>query len=155
MSTNTQNTDRIEKQIVLQATPARVWRALTNSTEFGEWFGCRIDGAFEPEKSVTGQVTCPGYEHMSLELQIERMEPEQLFSYRWHPHAVDPDVDYSGEPTTLVEFRLEAVDAATRLSIVESGFDRIPAARREEAFRMNDGGGTQQAKNLESHVAKQ
>ena len=146
------NTDRIEKQIVIQAPPARVWQALTDATEFGEWFGVRIDGEFAPNKRVLGKITCPGYEHLTFEIQIERMEPEQLFSYRWRPHAIDPEVDYSGDPTTLVEFRLEAMDTATRLSIVESGFDGLPAAHRAEAFRRNEGGWAEQVKNIERHV---
>ncbi len=146
------NTDRIEKQIVIQAPPARVWQALTDATEFGTWFGARIDGEFAPNTRVLGKITCPGYEHLTFEIQIERMEPEQLFSYRWRPHAIDPEVDYSGDPTTLVEFRLEAMDTATRLSIVESGFDGIPAAHRAEAFRRNEGGWAEQVKNVERHV---
>jgi uncharacterized protein YndB with AHSA1/START domain len=146
------NTDRIEKQTVLRAPPARVWRALTDSKEFGTWFGVRMDGAFAPKARVLGQITIPGYEHVTMELQIERMDAQKLFSYRWHPYAIDPKVDYSSEPTTLVEFRLEEVKEGTRLTIVESGFDKLPAARRAEAFRMNEGGWAGQIKNIERHV---
>jgi len=145
-------TDRIEKQVLLRAPRARVWRALTDSAEFGAWFGVRVQGAFAQGARVKGQITTPGYEHVTLEIDIERIEPERLFSYRWHPYAVDAKVDYSSEPTTLVEFRLEEAKEGTRLTIVESGFDRIPAARRAEAFRMNDGGWTYQIKNIERHV---
>ncbi len=146
------NTDRIEKQIVIQAPPARVWRALTDSTEFGAWFGASLNGEFAPNKRVSGKLTIPGYEHMTFVLHIERIEPEQLFSYRWCPFALDPKVDYSAEPTTLVEFTLEAVDTATRLSIVESGFDGIPAAHRAAAFTRNESGWTGQVKNIERYV---
>ena len=154
MPTNTDRmqTDRIEKQVLLRAPRARVWRALTDSAEFGAWFGVRVQGAFAQGARVKGQITTPGYEHVTLEIDIERIEPERLFSYRWHPYAVDAKVDYSSEPTTLVEFRLEEAKEGTRLTIVESGFDRIPAARRAEAFRMNDGGWTYQIKNIERHV---
>jgi uncharacterized protein YndB with AHSA1/START domain len=146
------STDRIEKQIVLQAPPARVWRALTDPTEFGAWFGVRLQGKFAPKARVKGKITHPGYEQVPFEIDIERMEPEKVFSYRWHPYAIDPKVDYSSEPTTLVEFRLEEVKEGTRLTVVESGFDKIPAGRRAEAFRMNDGGWTAQMKNIERHV---
>lgn len=151
MATTT-TSDRIEKQIVLKAPRARVWRALSDPTEFGAWFGARLTGQFVPGERVTGQITIPGYTHVVMELEIERVEPEQLFSYRWHPYAVDPKVDYSGEPSTLVEFRLEDVEGGTRLTVVESGFDKLPAARRAEAFRMNEGGWAGQLRNIERHV---
>jgi uncharacterized protein YndB with AHSA1/START domain len=147
------STDRIEKQILLRAPRARVWRALANAEEFGQWFLVKLEGAFVVGTSVRGQILYPGYEHLTMELFVERMEPERLFSYRWHPYAVDDKVDYSGEPTTLVEFRLEDAKDGTRLTLVESGFDRLPLARRAEAFRMNDGGWTEQMTNIERHVA--
>ncbi len=146
-------TDRIEKSVVLRVPRARVWRALTDTGEFGTWFGCRLTGAFTPGTRVTGRIATPGYEHLTMELLVERVEPERLFSYRWHPYAVDPAVDYSGEPTTLVEFRLAEVDGGTQLTVVESGFDRIPEARRAEAYRMNDGGWAAQVENIARHVA--
>jgi len=146
-------TDRIEKTIVLRAPRSRVWRALSNAQEFGTWFGCKFHGAFKPGARVEGQITSPGYEHLTIEFFIERMDPESLMSYRWHPYAIEPDVDYSKEPTTLVEFRLEEVAGGTQLTIVETGFDGIPLARRAEAFRMNDDGWTSQVKNIERHVA--
>ena len=145
-------TDRIQKEISLQAPRARVWRALTDATEFGSWFGVRLDGAIAAGKAVRGRITIPGYEHVTMEMTIERIEPERLFSYRWHPYAVDPKVDYSSEPTTLVEFRLEDIGKETVLTVVESGFDRIPPGRRPEAYRMNDGGWTAQVTNIRRYV---
>jgi uncharacterized protein YndB with AHSA1/START domain len=146
------STDRIEKQIVLRAPRSQVWQALTRPAEFGEWFGAKIEGAFEPGARVSGRITIKGYDHLTMEIVIDRVEPEHLFSYRWHPYAVDPAVDYSGEPMTLVEFQLHEVPDGTRLTVVESGFDRIPAERRATAFRMNDGGWTAQIKNIERYV---
>jgi len=146
-------TDRIEKEIVLRAPRSRVWRALANAEEFGTWFGMTFDGAFAPGARVHGRLTAPGHERVSLELAIERMDPETRMSYRWHPYAIQPGVDYSNEPTTLVEFELEEVAEGTKLTVVESGFDRIPEARRAEAFRMNDAGWTGQLENIERHVA--
>jgi len=150
---NGSSTDRIEKQIVLKAPQSRVWRALTDAGEFGEWFRVKLEGPFVPGKGIGGNITWPGYEHLRMDVQVERMEAETLFSFRWHPYAIDPKVDYSGEPSTLVEFRLEAVAEGTRLTVVESGFDQLPAARRDEAFRMNDRGWAQQMGNLQQHLA--
>ena len=146
------STDRIQKSIVLQASKSRVWRAITTAGEFGSWFGVKLEGEFAPGARVSGRITIPGYEHVSLEMTIERIDPERLFSYRWHPYAIEPNVDYGKEPTTLVEFRLEEVAGGTRLTVIESGFDRIPAARRAEAFRMNDEGWAGQVKNVERYV---
>jgi uncharacterized protein YndB with AHSA1/START domain len=149
-------TDRIEKRVVLRAPRSRVWRAVTDAGEFGAWFGVkfRAPTSFTEGTTVRGQITYPGYEHLTLEMVIERMESERYFAYRWHPYAVDPDADYSREPTTLVEFRLEDASEGTLLTIIESGFDGIPLARRDEAFRMNDGGWTEQLRNIERHVSK-
>src|SRR5947209_20098024 len=132
---DTKSTDRIEKRVVLRAPRTRVWRALTNAAEFGTWFRVKLEGAFTEGKSVRGRLSIPGYEHVTLELLIERIDPERYFSYRWHPYAVDPAVDYSAEPTTLVEFTLEETDGGTALTIVESGFDRIPLARELDQRR--------------------
>ena len=145
--------DRIEKQVRLKAPRARVWRALTDADEFGTWFRVKLNGPFREGQTVRGKILHPGYEHLTLEVLVERIDPEQYFAYRWHPYAVDPAVDYSQEPMTLVEFRLADEAGDTVLTITESGFDRIPLARRAEAFRMNEGGWTQQAKNIERHVA--
>jgi uncharacterized protein YndB with AHSA1/START domain len=147
------NTDRIEKDIYLRAPISRVWRAISNAAEFGAWFRVKIEGEFAPGARVKGRITHPGYEHVTMEIQIERMDPERLFSYRWHPYAVDPKTDYSAEPTTLVEFRLSPAPDGTQLRVVESGFDRIPIERRSEAFRMNQNGWIQQLTNIESHVS--
>lgn len=146
------NTDRIEKQVVLRAPRARVWRALTRAQEFGEWFRVKLEGDFVAGQAIRGRILYPGYEHLTVELFVERLEPEQLFAYRWHPYAID-GADYSKEPTTLVEFRLEEAEGGTRLTIVESGFDCIPLERRAEAFRMNDQGWTEQTGNIERHVS--
>jgi uncharacterized protein YndB with AHSA1/START domain len=149
------DTDRIEKKIHLRAPRSRVWRALTNSEEFGSWFGMKVAGAFAPNTTARGVITVPGFENMPFELFIEKMEPEGLFSYRWHPYAIDPKVDYSAEPTTLVEFRLEEEPGGTLLTVIESGFDAIPVGRRAEAFRMNSEGWGIQMTNIERYVATQ
>jgi uncharacterized protein YndB with AHSA1/START domain len=150
----TSRTDRIEKTIELNAPPARVWRALTDHREFGAWFRVNLEAPFVPGKSTQGKITYPGYEHLIMEVLVQKMEPERLFSFQWHPYAVDPTVDYSKEPPTLVEFTLEKTAAGTRLVVTESGFDSIPAARREEAFRMNSGGWAEQLKNIETYVTR-
>jgi uncharacterized protein YndB with AHSA1/START domain len=152
---NTVGTDRIEKTITLRAPRSRVWRALTTAKEFGTWFGVKLEGgAFTEGAAVRGRITHPGYEHLTMEMLIERIEPERYFSYRWHPHAVDPGVDYSSEPMTLVEFTLEERPGGTLLTVVESGFDRIPAARRAEAFRQHDPGWSAQLESIERHVSQ-
>lgn len=145
-------TDRIEKTIELKAPIERVWKALTDHNEFGEWFRVKLDGPFVPGGSSTGRITYPGYEHVKWAAKIQQMEAPCLFSFTWHPYAVDPNVDYSGEPPTLVEFRLESIATGTRLNVVESGFDALPAHRRAEAFRMNDGGWMEQLENIQAHV---
>jgi uncharacterized protein YndB with AHSA1/START domain len=146
------STDRIEKKVILLAPRSRVWRAISDANEFGAWFGMKFDGSFEPGARIRGRSTEPGYEHVAGDILIERIEPERLFFYRWHPYAIDPAMDYSGEPMTLVEFRLEEVAGGTELTVTESGFDRIPAARRAEAFRMNDQGWAEQVRRIERHV---
>lgn len=145
-------TDRIERKILLRSPRSRVWRALTDSKEFGAWFRVRFDGPFVVGKTITGRVTYPGYEHLKFEASVERMDGEKLFAYRWHPAAVDPKVDYSKEPTTLVEFRLEDAPEGTALTVVESGFDALPTPRRDDAFRMNSGGWDVQVQNIRNHV---
>ena len=148
-------TDRIEKHIVLRAPRARVWRALADAGEFGSWFGVDFTGAsFTPGATVRGHITYPGYEHLIMEIVVDRMEPERLFSYRWHPNAVDPTIDYSNEPMTLVEFQLNDVAEGTLLTVIESGFDRIPLARRADAFRSNDSGWAEQMTRVEKYVAR-
>ena len=147
--------NRIEKRLELRAPVSRVWRALTDRREFGQWFRVKLDGPFVPGQPAQGQITYPGYEHIRWQAVIQKMEPEKLFSFTWHPYAVDPKVDYSKETPTLVEFRLEQIPSGTLLLLSESGFDSIPADRRAEAFRMNDGGWSEQMKNIETHVARQ
>jgi uncharacterized protein YndB with AHSA1/START domain len=144
-------TDRIEKQIVLKASPARVWRALSNAREFGSWFGAQFEDDFAPGQEARGKVTYQGKE-LAMTFVVERMEPERLLAFRWHPYAVDPTVDYSGEPTTLVELVLTPVPEGTRLTVTESGFDRIPVARRARAFEMNAHGWAVQMENIARHV---
>ena len=147
------STDRIEKRIVLRAPRSRVWRALSNPDEFGRWFGARLVGDFTPGARVAGQITIHGHEHVTFELVVEKVEPEAMFSYRWHPAPADPGLDRASEPMTLVEFRLAEVADGTELTVIESGFDRIPLGRRSEAFRMNDKGWAGQVLNLERYVA--
>jgi uncharacterized protein YndB with AHSA1/START domain len=146
-------TDCIRKEIHLRAPVARVWKALADAQEFGTWFGMQLEGAFVPGQAVLGRITHPGYEHIHLELKVESMEAETLFSYRWHPYPMDRERDYSKEPMTLVEFWLEVADGGTLLKVVESGFDQLPPDRRDEAFRMNDNGWTHQILRIERHVA--
>jgi uncharacterized protein YndB with AHSA1/START domain len=146
--------DRIEKQIELAAPVSRVWRALTDYREFGEWFRVKLEGPFVVGQVSGGYITWPGYEHLRMEVVVQKIEPEGYFSYTWHPYAIDPKVDYSKETPTLVEFTLEKTRKGTLLKVIESGFDKIPAERRQEAFRMNDNGWAQQLKNIESHVAQ-
>jgi uncharacterized protein YndB with AHSA1/START domain len=147
-------TDRIEKTIELKAPVSRVWRALTDHREFGAWFRVKLESPFVPGQPSRGQITWPGYEHYTWEAVIQQMEPERLFSFTWHPYALDLKRDYSAEPPTLVEFRLEPTATGTLLRLTESGFDRVSADRRAEAFRMNDNGWMQQMKNIEEHVNK-
>ena len=142
--------DRIEKRIELKAPVSRVWRALTDHREFGEWFRVKLDGSFVPGQVSRGQITYPGYEHIKWEVIVQNMDPERLFSFTW---KADPKID-SKETPTLVEFRLEKTASGTLLLLTESGFDKIPGDRGLEAFRQNDGGWTEQMKNIESYVAQ-
>ena len=144
--------DRIEKQIELKAPVSRVWRAITDYREFGQWFRVKLDGPFVTGQPSRGHITYPGYEHLRWEAVVQAMEPERLFSFTWHPYAVDPAADYSQEPPTLVEFRLEPRPGGTLLLVTESGFDQIPGNRRLEAFQRNEGGWTEQMKNIDAHV---
>jgi uncharacterized protein YndB with AHSA1/START domain len=146
------STDRIEKQVILDAPRARVWRALTDVAQFNSWFGVSLTTPFEPGAEVSGKIDIPSYEHVTMRIWIETMDSERFFSFRWHPYAVEPGVDYSVEPTTLVSFTLEDAPAGTKLTIVESGFDAIPASRRAKAFSMNDKGWTGQAENIRKFV---
>jgi len=144
--------DRIEKRMELAAPVSRVWRALTDHREFGEWFRVELEAPFAPGRESRGHITYPGHEHIQWRAVVRDMVPERLFSFTWHPYAIEPGVDYSGEVPTLVEFRLEPHGDGTLLTVTESGFDRIPAHRRDEAFRMNDGGWAEQMQNIKRHV---
>ena|SRR5712691_583693 len=145
-------TDRIEKTVELKAPVSRVWRALTDHEEFGKWFLVRLDGPFVPGQVTRGQITYPGYEHVKWQAVVRKMDPERLFSFTWHPYAADLQQDYSDETPTLVEFTLEKTATGTLLRVVESGFDKLPAHRRDLAFRMDDGGWSEQLKNIARHV---
>ena len=149
------STDRIERKVTINAPRPRVWRAVSDAGEFGDWFGVNFKGkTFVAGKHIQGKITHPGYEHLTMEVLIERIEPEQLLSWRWHPAAIDPKVDYSQEPTTLVVFELKDVEGGTMLTVVESGLDKIPLARRADAFRLNSSGWEAQMVNVKKHVDK-
>lgn len=166
-------TDRIEKEILLRAPRSRVWRAIADAEEFGRWFGFRLEGAFAQGQTIRGTFEGAIDEAMIMEHQrqlglrpsklklpgpnavfctVERVEPESYFSFRWIPYGIDAEADIEQEPTTLVEFRLEAVGDATRLTVVESGFDQVPEHRRARAFRMNEGGWAAQTENIRQYV---
>lgn len=147
------DTDRIERSIVIKAPRERVWRAISDAEEFGTWFGVNLKGIrFEPGQKARGNITYPGYEHIMFEAEIDRVEPQSLLSYRWHPYAVDQSVDYSVEEPTLVTFTLANAPDGTLLTVVESGFDKVPPHRREEAFRMNSRGWDAQLDNIVRHL---
>lgn len=158
-------TDRIEKNVLLSAPRARVWKALTDAEEFGEWFGVRFDGPFAPGKPQRGVIVPTTvdaevakaqqpYAGTPFEITIDRIEPERLFAFRWHPFAVEAGVDYSREPTTLIVFTLEEAANGIMLTVTESGFDQIPLARRAKAFAANEGGWTMVMKLIEKHLAQ-
>lgn len=154
MTTMTTSTDRIEKQITLDAPRSRVWRALTDVEQFNAWFGVALSTPFTPGAEVSGQLTIKRYEQFKLTIWIEMMDHDRFFSFRWHPYAVEEGVDYSAEPTTLVTFTLEDAGAGTKLSIVESGFDAIPESRRAKAFSMNSNGWNGQLENIRKFLAR-
>ncbi|HYI40584.1 MAG TPA: SRPBCC family protein [Allosphingosinicella sp.] len=147
-------TDRIEKRIAIAAPVERVWRALTDHEEFGTWFRVKLEGPFVLGEVSLGQMTYPGYEHLKWEARVVAMEEPRLFAYTWHPYAVDPDKDYSGDPQTRVEFRLEPLGEGTNLTVVESGFDALPPDRRDEALRSNTGGWEEQMANVKAHAER-
>ena len=161
----TSDTDRIQKRVLLRAAHSRVWRAISDAKEFGSWFGMKVDGAFEANRTVKCAITPTTvdpesaksqkpYEGERFELYIEKIEPERLFSFRWHPFAIERDVDYSSEPTTLVTFELEPADGGVMLTVTESGFDRIPLERRAKAFAANEGGWTAQMQLIEKYLVQ-
>jgi uncharacterized protein YndB with AHSA1/START domain len=144
--------DVIEKQIELKASPERVWRALTDHREFGEWFGVKMERPFVAGQISRGRILSPGYDHLTFEITVVRLEPQSIFGFTWHPYAIDPAVDYSQETPTLVEFRLKKTATGTLLTLTESGFDKIPPHRRDAALRMNHSGWEEQMKNIERYV---
>jgi uncharacterized protein YndB with AHSA1/START domain len=146
------STDRIEREIFLRAPRRRVWQALTDVRQFAEWFGVVPSGPFTKDATITAKVTSAGYEHVTFTMTVVAIEAETRFAWRWHPHAIDMDHDYASEPTTLVEFELADEDGGTRLRVVESGFDRIPAWRRLTAYRGNSEGWTAQVQNIVRYV---
>jgi uncharacterized protein YndB with AHSA1/START domain len=152
-TTTATTTDRIEKQVTLDAPRSRVWRALTEVKQFNTWFGVTLETPFTPGAEVSGMIRIRGFENVKMTIWIESMEPERFFSFRWHPYAIEPGVDYSAEPTTLVTFTLEDAGEGTQLTIVESGFDAIPESRRAKAFSMNSSGWNGQAENIRKYLA--
>lgn len=149
-------TDRIERTIVINAPRERVWQALSDAEKFGTWFGAKLEGqAFVPGKRTRGQITSKGYEHIVFEVMVDQVEPQELLSFRWHPYPIDQNVDYTQEEPTLVTFTLkDAPGDATLLTVVESGFDKVPPQRRAEAYRMNSGGWEAQLKNIDRYATK-
>jgi uncharacterized protein YndB with AHSA1/START domain len=145
-------TNRIEKTIDIDAPVDRVWKALTDHEEFGQWFRVKLDQPFAAGKPSTGHMTWPGYEHIRWSAQVVTVEKPKVFAFTWHPYAIDPNVDYSKETPTLVEFRLEPAGQGTKLVVTETGFDKIPPHRQPDALRMNDSGWATQVKNIKSHV---
>jgi uncharacterized protein YndB with AHSA1/START domain len=146
--------DRIQNRIELKAPVSRVWQALTDHREFGAWFRVALEGPFVPGQEVRGRITWPGAEHLTMTATVQRMESERRFSFTWHPYAIDPAIDYSAEPPTLVEFTLEAIPDGTLLTVIESGFAALPAHRRDLAFRMNEQGWSIQIQNITQHLGQ-
>jgi uncharacterized protein YndB with AHSA1/START domain len=158
-------TDRIEKKILLRASRKRVWRALTESKEFGSWFGMKLDAPFAPGRAMRGTIVPTTvdaeiakmqkpHEGLPFEIIVDRIEPERLFSFRWRPHAIERGVDYSAEPTTLVTFELAETPEGIALTVTESGFDRIPLERRAKAFAANEHGWSLQVRMIEKYLAQ-
>jgi len=147
------STNEIRKQLQIKAPPSRVWRAITDSEQFGAWFHVKLEGPFAVGQPTSGQITYKGWEHVRFTLVTDAIEPETRFAYLWHPYAVDMAKDYSSEPMTRVEFLLEPRDGGTLVTVVESGFDRLPPERIAEAFRMNERGWAEQLDNIRAHVA--
>lgn len=145
-------TDRIERHVEVQASVERVWRALTDAAEFGRWFRVALEGPFVEGEPIRGRITYPGYEHLVWEARVVAIEPMRRFAFTWHPYAIDPAVDYSAEEPTLVEFLVEPLGSGSKVTVIESGFDKVPAYRRDEALRMNEGGWTMQVHNICAHV---
>ncbi|CRM00259.1 MULTISPECIES: SRPBCC family protein [Pseudomonas] len=145
--------DRIERKVLLKASRKQVWEALTNAEQFGTWFGIALKGkTFVAGDTIEAPITYPGYEHVIWKVKIERILPQTLFSFRWHPFAVEEGVDYDIETPTLVEFTIEDRAPGILLRVMESGFDRVPEARRKKAFKMNSRGWDEQMGNIENYL---
>jgi len=157
------STNQIEKKILLRAPIQKVWRALADANEFGTWFGVKFQDGFKPGAQLKGILVTTAvdaevakmqtqYKGTEFNVTIERMEPERVFSFRWHPYAVDQKVDYSNEPTTIVTFALEQAAEGVMLTVTETGFDQIPLERRAKAFEANEGGWQIMVKVFEKYV---
>lgn len=146
------STDRIEQQLQIRAPRSKVWKALTDLGQFQQWFGATLAGSFAVGKNAKGHVNAKGWEHVQIDIDVVKLEPEGYFAYRWRPFAVEADRDYSKEPKTLVEFKLDEVDGGTRVTVIESGFEKLFADRKDEAFRMHEGGWDGQLKNIAKYV---
>ncbi len=142
--------DKIEKTIELAAARAKVWQALTDHEQFGEWFRVKLEGPFVVGEPSRGMMTYPGYETMPWDAIVEAIEPEHFFSFSWRD--VDPKDGKLGDPMTLVEFRLEEIPSGTRLTVTESGFSALPSPRRLEVFRENTEGWNEQMRNIAAYV---
>jgi uncharacterized protein YndB with AHSA1/START domain len=147
------DTDRIEKSVFLRARRPRVWQALADTAEFGEWFGIEFNGELKPGARLEGKITHPGYEHLKAEVVIQQVEPGRLLSWQWHPHALDPNRNYSEEPMTSVAFELTDVAGGTRLTVTETGFEQLPQVRRDEAYRGNEEGWTKQMDSINRYMS--
>ena len=158
------STDRIEKRVLLHAPRERVWRAVSDAQQFGTWFGVRFDGAFTAGRTLTGRISPTQvdaavaamqkpYEGLPFAFHVERIEPMQRIAFRWHPYAVEAGIDYEKEPMTLIEFVLADAEGGILLTITESGFDRIPLARRARAFAANEGGWEAQTRLVAQYLA--
>lgn len=157
------SSDRIEKSVTLQAPRERVWQAISDSKKFGTWFGMELDGPFVAGKPITGRIVPTkvdpetakmqeAHRGSPVEFRVERIEPMDLFSFRWHPYAIEKQIDYASEPTTLVQFELSDAPGGTHLRITESGFDKIPLERRAQAFASNEGGWTKQCELIKRYL---
>ena len=145
--------DRIERKVLLNASRKHVWDALTDAEQFGSWFGIALKGkTFEAGRTIEAPITYPSYEHVIWKAKIERILPQTLFSFWWHPFAVDAGVDYDKETPTLVEFTIEDHAPGILLRVVESGFNAVPEARRQKAFKMNSRGWDEQMSNIENYL---
>jgi uncharacterized protein YndB with AHSA1/START domain len=144
--------NQIEKQIELKAPISKVWNALTDYKQFSEWFGVALESPFKMGETTEGQITIEGYEFIRFTANVQKMEAEQLFSYTWHPASLEKNHDYSNETPTLVEFKLTESTNGTLLTVIETGFNKLPENRREESFRRNSDGWAMQLESIEEYL---